>query len=502
MTPKKKPEDQFKQTYGCKRWRLNNLYHIVDKQGQSTIFKFNDEQAEIWDKCFDASGRLTTNPNTLKSRQLGVTTFFALCYLDDCLWTPNLNVYIQSHDSESITKIFRIVAHAYAKLRPEIKPPLDRGGGSKYEYYFPGHNSRIYVGLQNRSTTIHRLHLSETAFQDTSRIAATMGALPPGVKYSSETTPNGFNWFRDEWYDKAPGRTDIFFPWFMHKAYVLQGVDTGPYTADEKALIDRIAEMCGMELSKAQIEFRRSKIVDLKSLPMFLQEYPEDEASCFMSSGDPAFDTLELNRMLTEAVEPLFEEGPITVFERVSNKGQYVCGADPAEGVGGDGSAAVMMDAKTMSVVATIQGQHTPIEFARLLNKLCQMYQLKSGPMPLLAVEANNHGHAVLLELNEYIHYPNLYKYREGRVGWKTDSVSRPIMIDALEDSIRNDRINFRNKAIIAECLTMVNNKGKIEAAIGKHDDMVIATAIALQMAIDELGKARAFDGIRSKIRI
>lgn len=265
-----------------KYWRMNNLYKVVDKQGRLVKFTFNEEQERLWYECFDVKGRLKNNPDILKARQVGVTTFFALVYFDDCIWTRNLTCYIQSHEQDSIKKIFRYVKTAYDNLNDKLKPELDRGGGSQYEYYFPEINSRIYVGLENRSNTVHRLHLSEVAFQPQSRITATLGSLPPGVHYSRETTPNGLNWYFEDYFNNdGSAKHQVFFPWFRHSKYVLTNT-IDEYTTKELKYIDKIYNKTGVKITREQMSFRRQKIADLLSEQAFDQEFPADEESCFL----------------------------------------------------------------------------------------------------------------------------------------------------------------------------------------------------------------------------
>ena len=264
-----------------KYWRMNNLYKIVNKEGNLVKFKFNEEQKRIWHECFDEKGKLITNPEILKARQLGVTTFFVLIYFDDCIWTRNLTCYIQSHEQDSIKKIFRYVKIAYDNMPEDLKPSLDRGGGSQYEYYFPEINSRIYVGLENRSNTVHRLHISETAFQTQSRITATLGSLPPGVKYSRETTPNGVNWYFEDYFNTVSTRKKIFFPWFEHNKYKIDNI-IDDYTVNELKYKERVKNKTGIDLTREQMSFRRQKVADLLSEQAFYQEFPSDEETCFL----------------------------------------------------------------------------------------------------------------------------------------------------------------------------------------------------------------------------
>ena len=58
-------------------------------------------------------------------------------------------------------------------------------------------------------------------------------------------------------------------------------------------------------------------------------------------------------------------------------------------------------------------------------------------------------------------------------------------MVDTFIDGVENQTIVLNDRTTLAECLTLVDNDGKIEAAEGKHDDCVIASAIAVQMCIN-----------------
>jgi hypothetical protein len=145
-----------------------------------------------------------------------------------------------------------------------------------------------------------------------------------------------------------------------------------------------------------------------------------------------------------------------------------------------------MIDVDTMEQVAQLRGQFKPSDFAHEIYKLCEHYQRGSSIWPFVAVERNNHGHAVLLELDEHINYPNLYLHKDGRPGWVTDRVSKPIMLNALKDGLENHNLKVNSLDLISEALTLVNNNGKIESSEGKHDDCVVAAAIALQLAIQE----------------
>ena len=82
------------------RWRLENLYCVLDEQGKVRPFKPNDAQRQFLDEFH---GR----DLILKARQLGFTTLCAILYLDDCIWYPNTNSLIIAHKQDDARKIFR-----------------------------------------------------------------------------------------------------------------------------------------------------------------------------------------------------------------------------------------------------------------------------------------------------------------------------------------------------------------------------------------------------------
>lgn len=475
-----------------KDWRLNNLYKIINKDGSRVTFQENAIQRRI---------RISRarRKRILKARQFGVSTGCIIDMFDDTIWNTDRTNVIIAHEKDSIQKLFRIVTRAYKFMPEEAVPRLDRGGGSKYELFFPEINSRIYCDLESRGDTIHRLHISEAAFvKEPSRIKATKEAVPLNGMVTEETTPNGMgNHFYDDWVDPNTAYENLFFPWYCYPEYRIEGADLGELTLEETALIDKAKRLYQIDITKEQIAFRRFKRSDLKGL--FMQEYPEDDQTCFLSSGNSVMNLVVVKEILDQAPKPIYDDGAIKRYRNVDKSGVYVIGADTAEGVGGDLSAACVWNVRTKEQVATLRGHMKPSDFAHKLYELAKMYVVRKEFWPLLGVERNNHGHAVLLELDEHIKYRNLYKGKDERVGWVTDRVTRPIMLNGLIDAVESRNWNFYDRQTLQECLTLVNEDGKIQAAEGKHDDTIIAAAIGLQMCA-EAGSLELYSDIKSKI--
>ena len=459
-------------------WRLQHLYYITNKSKKRVKFKPNSIQRYLLKN-------MTGYDNILKARQVGISTFLLLRKLDKAAFNSNQTEVILSHDRESLGKLFKIIRYAYKNMPDDLRPEIDKGGGSRYRLYFPEINSEIYCTLEAVSDAVSGLHISEMALMNNmDKVRTSMDAVPIETgEISIETTARGFNHYHD-FYTGETGYKNFFFPWYMHEEYCLNRGKIR-WTAEEKQLKHKAIKLYGVELNDDQISFRRFKISQRKSKSSFLQEYPEDDKTCFITTGTPAIDITKIQDIIKDRPEPIRETEYLKVYIEAISGTPYVFGVDTAEGVGGDYSVAVVMDSKKREVVAILRGHLKPFDFANEINKLAKDYRRGRAPMPLVGVERNNHGHAVLLELKEHLNYPNLYMHSDNRAGWITDKVTRPIMLNTFIDAVENSTVKINDMTILNECLTLVNNKGKIEAAQGKHDDSVIASSIAIQLSIN-----------------
>lgn len=135
-------------------WRLNNLYYIKDKEGRQSLFRFNWAQEEIY-------WGLHNFNIVLKARQLGITTFFAIYFLDMCLWNSNINAAIIADIQKNSREIFiDKVKFAYDNLNPVLKQFVQAHRDSATEMRF-SNGSVFRVSTSLRSGTVQLLHISE-----------------------------------------------------------------------------------------------------------------------------------------------------------------------------------------------------------------------------------------------------------------------------------------------------------------------------------------------------
>lgn len=134
-------------------WRLNNLYYIVDKKENRVLFKLNWAQQELYDNIWYCN-------IVLKARQLGMSTFIVILFLDACLFNSNTHVGIIAHTRESAEMLFEKAKFSYDNLPEELKKLRQVSADNVREFVF-SNGSKFRVGTSLRGETFQYLHISE-----------------------------------------------------------------------------------------------------------------------------------------------------------------------------------------------------------------------------------------------------------------------------------------------------------------------------------------------------
>lgn len=163
---------------------------------------------------------------------------------------------------------------------------------------------------------------------------------------------------------------------------------------------------------------------------------------------------------------------------------QYCIGGDTS-GEGSDYFVGMVLDAKTGEQVAVLKHQFDADQFTYQMYCLGVYYK-----NALIGIEANFDSYPIR-ELQR-IGYNNQYARetldsytgkREKRFGFKTTSLTRPTIISRLIAIVREECEKLNDAETLEELLTIVRNeKGRIEAPEGGHDDMMMALAIAYEV--------------------
>lgn len=173
--------------------------------------------------------------------------------------------------------------------------------------------------------------------------------------------------------------------------------------------------------------------------------------------------------------------GYIKIYSDSIEGTPYVIGGDTA-GDGSDNFTGQVLDNTTGKQVATLKHQFDEDIYARQMYCLGTYYN-----MALIGIEANFSTYPIK-ELQR-LKYNNQY-VREtedtftGKIkntfGFKTTSLTRPVIISELVKIAREDIGTINDKSTLEEMLTFVRNeKGRPEAMSGAHDDLIIGLAIA-----------------------
>ena len=160
---------------------------------------------------------------------------------------------------------------------------------------------------------------------------------------------------------------------------------------------------------------------------------------------------------------------------------QYCIGGDTA-GEGSDYFVGMVLDAKTGEQVAVLHHQFDADQYTRQMYCLGKYYK-----DALIGIEANFDSYPIM-ELQR-LGYLKQYTREaqdtytgktEKRFGFKTTSLTRPTIISRLIEIVREHCETINDRGTLEELLTIVRNeKGRIEAPEGGHDDMMMALAIA-----------------------
>lgn len=162
---------------------------------------------------------------------------------------------------------------------------------------------------------------------------------------------------------------------------------------------------------------------------------------------------------------------------------KYCIGGDTAGGnVLGDYFTAHVLNAKNGEQVATLKNQFDADEYAKQMYCLGKYYK-----DALIGIEANFDSYPIrelqrLGYTNQFVRTAvDTYTGKtEKRYGFKTTSLTRPTIISRLIEIVREHCYLINDKDTLEELLTIVRNeKGRIEAPQGGHDDQMMGLAIA-----------------------
>lgn len=514
----------LQQVVGDFRLFAKNFIKIIDNDGNVVPFILNPEQ-EHFNKSMDKYNII------LKGRQIGFTTW-SLAYMLWCALTRSDTSYLMmTHHNKVTQSLLRRLNKMYQMLPHDKYPDLfpKKQLDNRDEIYFKN-GSRIQVATAGGTdsisgNTFQLIHLSEMAkYADEQQgeiIATSIPALAknPNSKIIIESTAMGYNTYQDMFVKAYKGKETVwkahFYSW-LAKAYSSQfkhsfneaeewfkAHNHGRRMSEKDLEHDEITLREKYGATYRQLMYRRYYI-ESNSLDKFMREFPTTPDEAFQTSNESVFDTNKLLERLQNIVEPIptneiYEELPdslkpyinksLFIYHKPKRKIRHYGGVDVASGNGGktDNSTCAIYDAEGQQVASLYTNEIPVYEYAKVVNELGRYFNYA-----FLCVERNSFGTPLLERLRKEYGYQNLLKQkvfnergkRKMQLGFQTTGVTKSILISDAKEHFELGHININCAETLEEMKIYIESYGgKLGNRQGKnlHDDLVIATAMAVQ---------------------
>lgn len=501
------------------------VFIVVDKNQKTMPFFLNDVQHDFIDTLNKAiedydSGIITEiSLLVLKGRQQGFTTLVTAYQLSCSIMNRNFQGFTLADVSDNAEAIFQNKAKFPYSQLPEALKPTEKFNNRR-QLLFEKINSSWAVDTATknvgRSRTINFFHGSECAFWNDgiSPIQAALGeAFTKNCIKIYESTANGYNDYQKMW--DSGVHINCFYEWWKTKEYRLnfpsEEVKQGfiDFIHSKKEWINERLQWLMSEkgLDAEQLYWYYNKYEKYIDKRLIRQEYPCSPKEAFLLSGDNVFDTEKLLARLETIKKPLKvgyftydynglklsnirwvndRNGYISIYQLPNTPEitKYCIGGDTA-GDGSDSFTGHVLDARTGNQVAVLKHQFDSDQYTKQMYCLGMYYK-----QALIGIEANFDSFPImelqrLGYMNQYVREAqDTYTGKtEKRFGFKTTSLTRPTIISRLVEIVREHTDTINDKATLEELLTIIRNeKGRIEAPEGGHDDMMMGLAIAHQI--------------------
>ena len=495
------------------------VFIVVDKNQKTMPFFLNDVQHDFINTLNKAKRDFAAGEITdicllvLKGRQQGFTTLVTAYQLACSILNRNFQGYTLADKSDNSEAIFQNKAKFPYSQLPDVLQPTEKYNNRK-QLLFEKINSSWAVDTATkdvgRSRTVNFFHGSECAFWKDG-IAPIQGALGEAFTKNCikiyESTANGYNDYQAMW--NSGVHINCFYEWWRTPEYCIdfrnkEHKDAFLRDLNTKTgwIWDRLRwlndEKC---LEPEQLFWYWNKYDKYLDKDLIKQEYPCTPQEAFLLSGKNVFDAAVILGRMERVPKPIrtgyfeydYDGLHVTNIRWVSDKNGYIklydvprlteyCIGGDTAGEGSDYFVADVLDAKTGVQVAHMRHQFDADQYAKQMYCLGKYYK-----DALIGIEANFDSFPIR-ELQR-LGYTKQYTREaqdtytgktEKRYGFKTTSLTRPTIISALIELVREHCDTINDKDTLEELLTIVRNeKGRIEAPAGAHDDQMMSLAIA-----------------------
>lgn len=536
------------------RFRIENILKIHDARNRRIIpLRFNEAQVRLYALYrWFRDRRLPVRIIICKARRAGLSTGVEALIYDDTTTHPRTNSLIVANERNpaqnviemcrtfwQYTPVQALLGEQLVPVRPEIpavyrnNPPRDR-----IEFDAPLHSKILIATARSIDAYLgygfQNLHATEASrYRDA---AETFRALYPTLVASDhsamyiESTPNGQTgygyWFYREVMAAHERRQTeygdmrlLFIEWWrMRYSFSVPFRDEGrkrsfahTLTQTERDLVKRF------DVTLEQLQWRRMILAGPtfnNDEEIFMQEYPEDLATAFLTSGSCVFRRKDIRRYLASVREPIWEgdvywgenEADLKktsihelvrrprfrtrgeaiadgrkphVYERDCydnlkvwrwpNDGERLfIAADVATGQSRDGDysavgVGVMNENGQDQVIMTWKGHINPLHFGEVLAALAWGLRYRVGEdvvAPELAPEWTGPGHGTCTYIDEKNLYPRLFRHQAvgthklpttKHIGFESNAHTVPAAMSYTCRSIERNLIDIPDRNVIEQ---------------------------------------------------
>ena len=195
-----------------------------------------------------------------------------------------------------------------------------------------------------------------------------------------------------------------------------------------------------------------------------------------------------------EPIDPLYKTGEVRWYKKPQQGRIYVVSLDPSLGTGGDPAAIQIFEANTTEQIGEWSHNRSdiPTQIRILRDVLNTLNEATQDPSTLYySVENNNIGEAALISINEFgeENIPGYFLSESGgasgrhfRKGLNTTNKVKLAACAKLKHLVESGKMTINSRNLVSELKNFVALGAGFAAKPGEHDDLVMATILAVRM--------------------
>ena len=476
-------EDQVKEYVKCANdpvYFTKNYVQIVSLDEGLVPFKMWDFQEELIEKFHNNRFNIAKLP-----RQTGKSTTVVSYLLHYILFNDNVNIGILANKASTARDLLARLATAYENLPKWIQQGVVVWNKGNIELE---NGSKILAASTSasavRGMSFNIIFLDEFAFVPNHIADSFFASVYPTITSGKSTkviiisTPQGMNHFYKMWTDAVNGKNGYTF----HEVHWSQ--------------------------VPGRDEAWKEQTIKNTSERQFTQEFECE----FLGSVDTLISAPKL-RALAFA-DPISHNKGLDVYEKPTDKSEYLITVDVSRGIGGDYSAFIVYDITTVpyKIIAKYRNNEIkPMLFPNVINDVARAYN-----NAWVLCEVNDVGDSVASILNYDLEYPNVLmcamRGRAGQIvgqgfsgnktqlGVKMSVTVKKVGCANLKQIVEDDKLIFNDYDIINELTTFIQKKQSFEADEGFHDDLVMCMVIFAWLVQQDYFKEMTDNDVRQRI--